>query len=87
MVLMKAEYDLSKAKRAKNVPHLAKLQTENATGKTRVTMYLNGGNKRSALHRMLVVHIRRNARWLLRPTRADCFAGDIHENEFCRLRS
>ena len=38
---MKAEYDFSKAKRAKNVPHLAKLQAENATGKTRVTMYLD----------------------------------------------
>lgn len=38
---MKAEYDFSEAKRAKNVPHLAKLQAENATGKTRVTMYLD----------------------------------------------
>lgn len=38
---MKAEYDFSKAKRAKNVPHLAKLQAENATGKTRITMYLD----------------------------------------------
>ncbi len=35
---MKAEYDFSKAKRAKNVPLLAKLQAENATGKTRITM-------------------------------------------------
>ncbi|MDD5056502.1 MAG: hypothetical protein PHQ60_01915 [Sideroxydans sp.] len=26
--IMKAEYDFSKAKRAKNVPHLAKLQAE-----------------------------------------------------------
>ncbi len=38
---MKAEYDFSKAKRAKNVSHLAKLQAENATGKTRITMYLD----------------------------------------------
>ena len=38
---MKTEYDFSKAKRAKNVPHLAKLQAENAKGKTRVTMYLD----------------------------------------------
>ncbi|MCK9201912.1 MAG: BrnA antitoxin family protein [Gallionella sp.] len=38
---MKSEYDFSKAKRAKNVPHLAKLQAENAAGKTRVTMYLD----------------------------------------------
>jgi uncharacterized protein (DUF4415 family) len=38
---MKAEYDFSKAKRAKDVPHLAKLQAEAAKGKTRVTMYLD----------------------------------------------
>ena len=38
---MKTEYDFSKAKRAKNVPHLAKFQAENAKGKTRVTMYLD----------------------------------------------
>jgi uncharacterized protein (DUF4415 family) len=38
---MKTEYNFSKAKRAKNVPHLAKLQAENATGKTRITMYLD----------------------------------------------
>lgn len=38
---MKAEYDFSKAKRAKNVPHLAKLQAESAKGKTRITMYLD----------------------------------------------
>jgi uncharacterized protein (DUF4415 family) len=29
------------SQRAKNVPHLAKLQAENAAGKTRVTMYLD----------------------------------------------
>ena len=38
---MKAEYDLSKAKRAKDVDHLAKLQAAAAGGKTRVTMYLD----------------------------------------------
>ena len=38
---MKAEYDLSKAKRAREVDHLAKLQSAAAGGKTRVTMYLD----------------------------------------------
>lgn len=38
---MKAEYDFSKAKRAKDVPHLAKLQATAAKGKTRVTIYLD----------------------------------------------
>ncbi|MFZ2161734.1 MAG: hypothetical protein WAW02_05905 [Sideroxyarcus sp.] len=38
---MKAEYDFSKVKRVKSVPHLAKLQAENATGKTRITMCLD----------------------------------------------
>lgn len=38
---MKAEYDFSNAKRAKDVPHLAKLQATAAKGKTRVTMYLD----------------------------------------------
>lgn len=38
---MKAEYDFSKAKRAKDVPHLAKLQSAAAKGKTRVTMFLD----------------------------------------------
>jgi uncharacterized protein (DUF4415 family) len=38
---MKAEYDFSKAKRAKDVPHLAKLQSSAAKGKTRVTMFLD----------------------------------------------
>jgi uncharacterized protein (DUF4415 family) len=38
---MKAEYDFSKAKRAKDVPHLAKLQSAAAKGKTRVTIYLD----------------------------------------------
>jgi uncharacterized protein (DUF4415 family) len=34
---MRKEYDFSRAKRAKYVPHLAKLQAEMA-GKTRITM-------------------------------------------------
>jgi uncharacterized protein (DUF4415 family) len=34
---MRKEYDFSHAKRAKDVPHLAKLQAEMA-GKTRITM-------------------------------------------------
>ena len=34
---MRKEYDFSRAKRAKDVPHLAKLQAEMA-GKTRITM-------------------------------------------------
>lgn len=34
---MRKEYDFSRAKRAKAVPHLAKLQAEMA-GKTRITM-------------------------------------------------
>ena len=38
---MKTEYDFSNAKRAKDVPHLAKLQAAAAKGKTRVTMYLD----------------------------------------------
>ena len=37
---MRKEYDFSKAKRAKDVPHLAKLQTE-ARGKTRITIMLD----------------------------------------------
>lgn len=34
---MRKEYDFSRAKRAKDVPHLAKLQAE-MVGKTRITM-------------------------------------------------
>ncbi len=34
---MRKEYDFSRAKRAANVPHLAKLQAE-MVGKTRITM-------------------------------------------------
>jgi len=37
---MRKEYDFSKAKRAKDVPHLAKLQAE-ARGKTRITIMLD----------------------------------------------
>lgn len=37
---MRKEYDLSNAKRAKDVPHLAKLQAE-GTGKTRITIMLD----------------------------------------------
>ena len=37
---MRKQYDFSKAKRAKDVPHLAQLQTE-AKGKTRITMMLD----------------------------------------------
>ena len=38
---MRKEYDFSNAKRAKDVPHLAKLQSENTKGKTRITTYLD----------------------------------------------
>lgn len=37
---MRDEYDFSKGKRAKDIPHLAKLQKE-AMGKTRVTIMLD----------------------------------------------
>jgi len=37
---MRKEYDFSKAQRAKDVPHLAKLQAE-AKGKTRITIMLD----------------------------------------------
>ncbi|MDE2272181.1 MAG: BrnA antitoxin family protein [Xanthomonadaceae bacterium] len=37
---MRSEYDFSKAKRAKDVPHLAKLQTA-MKGKTRITIMLD----------------------------------------------
>jgi uncharacterized protein (DUF4415 family) len=37
---MRKQYDFSKAKRAKNVPHLAKLQAE-AKGKSRITIMLD----------------------------------------------
>jgi uncharacterized protein (DUF4415 family) len=37
---MRKQYDFSRAKRAKDVPHLARLQTE-AKGKTRITIMLD----------------------------------------------
>lgn len=37
---MRKQYDFSKAKRAKSVPHLARLQSE-AKGKTRITIMLD----------------------------------------------
>ena len=37
---MRKQYDFSKAKRAKDVPHLARLQSE-SKGKTRITMMLD----------------------------------------------
>jgi uncharacterized protein (DUF4415 family) len=37
---MRAEYDFSKAKRAKDIPHLAKLQAS-MKGKTRITIMLD----------------------------------------------
>lgn len=38
---MRKEYDFSGAKRAKDVPHLAKLQAEVARGKTRITILID----------------------------------------------
>lgn len=38
---MRKEYDFSGAKRAKDVPHLAKLQAEAAGGKTRITIFID----------------------------------------------
>lgn len=38
---MKSDYDFSKARRAKDVPHLAKLQETAARGKTRITIMLD----------------------------------------------
>lgn len=38
---MRKEYDFSEGKRASVIPHLAKLQTENAKGKVRITTYLD----------------------------------------------
>jgi uncharacterized protein (DUF4415 family) len=37
---MRKEYDFSQAMKVKDVPHLVKLQSENA-GKTRITTYLD----------------------------------------------
>lgn len=38
---MRKEYDFTEAKRAKDVPHLAKLQAEAARGKTRITILID----------------------------------------------
>jgi uncharacterized protein (DUF4415 family) len=38
---MRKEYDFSGAKRAKDVPHLAKLQAERGSGKTRITILID----------------------------------------------
>ena len=38
---MRKEYDFTGAKRAKDVPHLAKLQAEAAKGKTRITIFID----------------------------------------------
>jgi uncharacterized protein (DUF4415 family) len=38
---MRKEYDFSKAKRAQDVPALAKLQAKANTGKVRITMYID----------------------------------------------
>ena len=38
---MRNEYDFSKAKRARDIPHLAKLQADSSIGKTRITIMLD----------------------------------------------
>ena len=38
---MRKEYDFTGSKRAKDVPHLAKLQAEFARGKTRITILID----------------------------------------------
>lgn len=38
---MKTEYDLTRAKRAKDVPHLKKLQEAAGSGKTRISIMLD----------------------------------------------
>lgn len=38
---MRKEYDFTGARRAKEVPHLAKLQAETTSGKTRITILLD----------------------------------------------
>ena len=66
---MRKEYDFSKAKRVKDVPHLAKLQAENA-GKERITIRLDaevlawfreqvkgGGNYQTLINEALRIHI------------------------------
>ncbi len=38
---MRKEYDFTGAKRAKDVPHLEKLQAEAAQGKSRITIFID----------------------------------------------
>lgn len=38
---MRKEYDFTGAKRAKDVPHLAKLQAEASRGKSRITIFID----------------------------------------------
>jgi uncharacterized protein (DUF4415 family) len=38
---MRKEYDFSGAKRAKDMPHLARLQAERSGGKTRITILID----------------------------------------------
>lgn len=38
---MRNEYDFSKARRARDIPHLAKLQAASSAGKTRITIMLD----------------------------------------------
>lgn len=38
---MRKEYDFTSARRAKDVPHLAKLQAEAARGKSRITILID----------------------------------------------
>lgn len=38
---MRKEYDFTNARRAKDVPHLAKLQAETASGKSRITILID----------------------------------------------
>jgi uncharacterized protein (DUF4415 family) len=38
---MRKEYDFTDARRAKDIPHLAKLQAEVSRGKTRITILLD----------------------------------------------
>lgn len=55
------EYDFSKGKRAKDVPHLAKLQAE-SKGKTRITIMLDNVN----LYARFNEFARRQGRFLAR---------------------
>jgi uncharacterized protein (DUF4415 family) len=78
---MRKEYDFSKAKRAKDVPVLAKLQADNA-GKERITIRLDadvlawfrtqvtgGGNYQTLINEALRNHIAENEGTLERTLR------------------